>query len=69
MAETTRKAPKSRTFEVLVSFDGLDRGERFTQDEGDMGWAAQHVENGYLRDVTGEPTTEEAQNAGPVGQG
>jgi hypothetical protein len=52
-------------FEVLVSFDGLDRGDVFTQDADEMGWALQHVETGYLRVV------EEAADAGrgEVGQG
>lgn len=47
----SRKSGK-RTFEVLVSFSGLDKGDRFTQDADDLGWATQHVETGYLRDVT-----------------
>lgn len=55
---TTKKA-KERTFEVAVSFDGLNAGERFTQ-EPDR-WSDQHVESGYLKDVTGEPTAVEAQ--------
>lgn len=68
MAES-RKAPK-RTFEVLVSFGGLDKGDRFTAHDAEQAaWAALHVENGYLQDVTGQPTVEEAQNAGDVGQG
>lgn len=66
MADAKRTATP-RTFVVLVSFDGLDEGERFTQEPSD--WAARHVETGYLRDVTGEPTVEVAQNAGPVSQG
>lgn len=52
---------KDRTFEVLISFNGLDKGERFTQEGADLGWAMMHVENGYLRDVTDEPTVLEAQ--------
>lgn len=76
---------KTREFEVLVSFDGLNAGERFSQDGDDLGWATQHVENGYLRDVTSEPAVteaqgqqaptaapervEEAKSAGEVGQG
>lgn len=64
MAETARKTGKSRTYEVLVSFDGLDKGDRFTQEHGDLAWASQHVETGYLRDVT-----EVAADAGEVGQG
>lgn len=62
-------AKGDRTFEVLVSFDGLDKGERFDVDSSGAAWAKQHVETGYLRDVTKEPTVEEAQNAGDVGQG
>ena len=64
-----RKTTEPRVFEVLVSFDGLNKGERFSQRADDLGWATMHVENGYLQDVTEEPTTEEAQNAGEVGQG
>jgi len=52
---------KDRTYEVLVSFSGLNVGERFTQEAGDTGWAEQHVDSGYLRDVTDEPTVAEAQ--------
>lgn len=70
MPEAKKPTSKARTFEVVVSFDALDKGERFTPDDADgLAWATQHVENGYLRDVTEEPTVEEAQNAGPVGQG
>lgn len=64
MAGTTRRTGK-RTFEVLVSFSGLDLGDRFSQDADDLGWATRHVENGYLRDVTEEV----ADVRGEVGQG
>jgi hypothetical protein len=64
MAGTSRKA-KPRTFEVLVSFSGLDKGDRFTQDPEELGWALLHVDNGYLRDVT----EEDADVRGEVGQG
>jgi len=65
MSGTSRKATP-RTFEVLVSFSALDVGDRFKQDADDLGWATQHVETGYLRDVT-----EEVPDAGrgEVGQG
>ncbi len=65
MAGTSRKT-STRTYEVLVSFNGLNLGERFTQEPDDLGWALQHVETGYLRDVT-----EEVADAGrsEVGQG
>jgi hypothetical protein len=63
MAGTSRKA-QPRTFEVLISFNGLDKGDRFSQDADDLGWAQQHVESGYLRDVT-----EEDPNGGEVGKG
>lgn len=56
----TRKTGK-RTFEVLISFSGMNRGERFDQEGDDLGWALQHVETGYLRDVTDEPTAAQAQ--------
>ncbi len=64
MTGTTRKT-QSRTFEVLVSFSGLDVGDRFKQDADDLGWATQHAETGYLRDVTEEV----ADVRGEVGQG
>jgi hypothetical protein len=50
----TSKKTVPRKFEVLISFDGLDQGDVFSQDATDLGWAQQHVENGYLRDVTDE---------------
>lgn len=62
-------AKGDRTYEVLMSFDGLDKAERFAVDRSGQAWARQHVETGYLRDVTEEPTAEEAQNAGDVGKG
>lgn len=64
MAATIRRGAP-RTFEVLVSFSGLDVGDRFTQDADDLGWATQHVQSGYLRDVTEEV----ADVRGEVGQG
>lgn len=45
---------KPRTFEVVVSFSGLNKGERLTQPADDLGWALQHVASGYLLDVTEE---------------
>lgn len=76
-------AGKERNFEVLVSFDGLDKGDRFSA--ADDTWSKQHVTSGYLRDVTVEPTASAAQgeqapiaapervqgarNAGEVGKG
>jgi len=74
---------RQRTFEVLVSFDGLDKGDRFPAVPD--AWSDQHVKTGYLGDVTGEPTAAEVQggvapqapesrvegarNAGEVGKG
>lgn len=75
---------KDRRYEVLVSFNGLDKGDRFTSPADD--WAGTHVTSGYLRDVTDEPTAaealagaeppeadaekvEEAKGGGPVSQG
>lgn len=55
MAATSRKTER-RWFEVMVSFSGLNVRDRFTQDADDLGWALQHVESGYLRDVTEEVT-------------
>lgn len=60
MGSTSRKT-KPRMFEVLISFDGLNAGERFDQEPDDLGWAMQHVENGYLRDVTDAPPAYVAQ--------
>lgn len=79
-----RRAARERRFEVLVSFDGLDKGDRFSHAPND--WTGTHVNSGYLRDVTDEPTAaealagaeppevdpekvEEAQRGGAVGQG
>jgi hypothetical protein len=56
MAE--RGKSKERRYEVLISFDGLDKGDRFTATPND--WADTHVTSGYLRDVTDEPTAAEA---------
>lgn len=47
-----KRKEQPRTFEVLVSFSGMDKGEQFTQPADDLGWALQFVEKGYLRDVT-----------------
>lgn len=59
--------PEKRTFEVLVSFSGLDKGERFSQDEAaGLAWARLFVENGYLRDVT---EGDSGAGRGEVGQG
>jgi len=68
MPGTSRKT-KPRTFEVLISFSALSAGERFEQEADDLGWALQHVETGYLRDVTEEPTVEEAQRGSEERQG
>lgn len=68
MPGTSRKT-KPRTFEVLISFSALNVGERFEQEADDLGWALQHVETGYLRDVTEEPTVEEAQRGSEERQG
>jgi hypothetical protein len=50
---------KERRYEVLISFSGLDKGERFSSAADD--WTGTHVASGYLRDVTDEPTAAEAQ--------
>lgn len=80
---TERKA-KERRYEVVVSFNGLDKGDRFSMAPDD--WTGTHVTSGYLRDVTDEPTAAEAlagaeppeadpekvegaKNGSPVGQG
>jgi hypothetical protein len=67
MTEAKKKAAERR-FEVMVSFDGLNKGDVFTSALDT--WTQQHLESGYLRDVTQEPTTEETHNVrGEVGQG
>ena len=43
--------PARRLFEVVVSFDGLDKGSVFPQDHDDTEWADRHVASGYLRDL------------------
>lgn len=63
MAAASRKSG-ARRFEVLISFDGLDKGDVFSQDADDLGWATQHVENGYLRDVTEEVADAERSEVG-----
>lgn len=60
----TEKAPRRR-YEVVVSFDGLNRGDVF-EDHGDPRWARQRVESGYLRELTGEEPGVERSD---VGQG
>jgi hypothetical protein len=50
----TVKPARSRRFEVLVSFDGLDKGLVFTQEADDTAWADRHVATGYLRDLDEE---------------
>lgn len=62
-----KKIPKARAYEVVVSFSGLDKGDRFTEStDGGQAWAQQFVDTGYLRDAT-----EEVSDAGrgEVGQG
>lgn len=53
MPGTPRKASPVK-FEVLVSFDSLEKGDTFTQAADDLDWANQHVESGYVRVVTEE---------------
>jgi hypothetical protein len=62
----TKRQSEPTIFEVVVSFDGLNKGEQFTQPADDMGWALQHVENGYLQVVQPE---EVADVRGEVGKG
>lgn len=52
-------------FEVVVSFDGLNKGERFSLSAADMAWALKHVETGYLQVVPEEGADERSE----VGQG
>lgn len=44
-----KAATSRKRYEVVVSFDGLDKGEFFTADGDD--WASQHVTTGYLREL------------------
>jgi len=62
---------KTREYEVLISFDGLNVGDRFTDEHhgADSTWAQTHVDSGYLREVTGEPTAEEVQRGSGESQG
>jgi hypothetical protein len=57
MAGTSRK---NRVYEVVVSFDALNRGERFSQPADN--WSTMHTEHGYLRDVTDEPPASHAES-------
>lgn len=74
----------NRVYQVAVSFDGLNKGERFRQPADD--WSKRNVDTGYLLDVTDEPAASAAQvgaeptqasddqvqgakNAGEVGKG
>lgn len=61
----TRRTGKT-WFEVVVSFNGLDRGGVFSQDADDLGWALQHVESGYLREIPEEEA--QARVGGNQGQ-
>jgi len=72
--DAKKDSVRGKEYEVLVSFDGLDKGDRFKADDDQ--WAQNHVASGYLRDVTGQPNTYrptaeqmEALNAGDVSQG
>lgn len=58
-----KRQPGPRVFEVVVSFNALNKGERFSQQPGELEWALQHVRSGYLVDVT-----EEAPDAGEAGK-
>lgn len=60
----TEKTPERRMFEVMVSFDALNRGDVFTAHD-DLFWEETHVATGYLRELT----REEVAHAGHVGQG
>lgn len=62
---TAKSKTEPTVFEVVVSFDALNKGEQFTQPADDMAWALMHVENGYLRVVSEEG----ADVRGEVGQG
>ena len=62
MAEAKKAASKVRRYEVLISFSALNKGDRFTDHafDGADQWAQQHVQTGYLREIT----EEEAPDAG-----
>ena len=57
-----KRQPKPTVFEVVVSHDGLDKGERFSQQPDELGWALARVEAGYL-----EIVPEEDPDAGEAG--
>lgn len=45
--------PGQPRYEVLVSFDNLEKGDVFTA-HGDTAWEDQHVRTGYLRKLDEE---------------
>lgn len=48
-----KQAPVRHRYEVLISFDGLDKGDVFSEDAGETAWADRHVRSGYLRKLDG----------------
>ena len=68
-ADRKRRTPARRTdvrrYKVLVSFDGLDKGDEFNSGPEFHSWALTHVENGYLQDVTApEEASDERSDQG-----
>lgn len=59
-----RRQEQPRVFEVLVSFDGLDKGGVFSVRPDELGWALQHAETGYLRDITEQEEPDERSGEG-----
>jgi hypothetical protein len=63
--EAQKQPEQPRRYEVLISFDGLNKGDVF-EDHDDHRWAERHVTNGYLRRVDGE---EPGHERSEIGQG
>lgn len=61
------KAPEKPIYVVEVSFDGLDKGDYFSQEHTDREWADRHVATGYLRQVNGEEPGVERRDVGTGG--
>lgn len=59
-----KRQEQPRVFEVLVSFDGLDKGGVFSVQADELGWALQHTETGYLRDITEQGVPDERSDEG-----
>jgi hypothetical protein len=52
--ENDAKTIRPHRYEVLISFDSLNKGETFTASDADTSWEDRHVATGYLRDLSEE---------------